>query len=161
MAKNIDWDSIEVHYRAGARALRDIAAEFGVNESAIRKRAKRYGWIRNPAALKRARVNARLADGAQNEARLSPLIDAQWEAEVAQDVQDMVRGLNVSRACLARLEMLAGTEEDPKVIKTIMEAAKTAVETIRRIRGLDNESSSDEGKTVVVIEREVSATAAR
>jgi hypothetical protein len=57
--------------------------------------------------------------------------------------------------------MLAGTEEDPRAIKTIVEAAKIAVETIRRIRGLDNESSSDEGKTVVVIEREVASTAVR
>lgn len=161
MAKNIDWDSIEIHYRAGARALTDIAAEFGTAESSIRKRAKKYGWTRNPEALKRERVSARLAEGARNGARLSAEVDEAWAREVDQDVADMDRGLRVFRRILERLENEVETVRGFKELKVIAEAATVAVMGIRRIRGLDNESSSDEGKTVVVIEREVASTAAR
>ena len=42
-----DWALIERHYRAGVLSLRQVASEGGVVESAIRKRAKRDGWVRN------------------------------------------------------------------------------------------------------------------
>lgn len=43
----IDWPSIELHYRAGTRALRDIGQEFGCTHAAIRKRAIRDRWTRD------------------------------------------------------------------------------------------------------------------
>lgn len=43
----IDWETIEKHYRAGFRSLRDIGNDHGITEAAIRKRAKRDGWTRN------------------------------------------------------------------------------------------------------------------
>lgn len=46
----VDWLSIEKHYRAGIFPLRKIADEYGVTEGAIRKRAKRDGWSRDPSA---------------------------------------------------------------------------------------------------------------
>jgi hypothetical protein len=137
MAKNIDWDSIEIHYRAGARALTDIAAEFGTAESSIRKRAKRYGWTRKPEALKRERVNARLAEGARNGARLSAEVDEAWAREVDQDVADMDRGLRVYRKILERLENEVETVRGFRAMKTIAEAVTVAIAGIRRIRGLD------------------------
>jgi len=41
-----DWEAIETAYRAGALSLREIGAQYGVTEGAIRKRAKRDGWVR-------------------------------------------------------------------------------------------------------------------
>lgn len=46
----VDWESVEREYRIGARSLRDIAAEFGCAESAIRKRAGKESWSRDIAA---------------------------------------------------------------------------------------------------------------
>lgn len=43
-----DWDAIERDFRAGSRAVTSIAAEHGITEGAIRKRAKRDGWVRLP-----------------------------------------------------------------------------------------------------------------
>lgn len=43
----VDWEAVETEYRAGARSLRDIAAEFGCAESAIRKKAGKEGWPRD------------------------------------------------------------------------------------------------------------------
>ncbi|HYE36133.1 hypothetical protein [Methylocaldum sp.] len=137
MARQIDWDSIEVHYRAGAKSIRDVAAEHGVPESTIRTRAKKYGWSRNPAALKRERVNAALAAGAQNAARFGAHVDEAWAREVDADVADMDRGLRVYRKILERLETEVETVRGFRAIKTIAEAVTVAIAGIRRIRGLD------------------------
>ncbi|VXD05841.1 conserved hypothetical protein [Enterobacterales bacterium 8AC] len=42
-----DWEAIESAYRAGVLSLREIGTEYGVTEGAIRKRAKKYGWVRS------------------------------------------------------------------------------------------------------------------
>lgn len=41
-----DWEAIESAYRAGVLSLRDICAQYGVTEGAIRKKAKKLEWVR-------------------------------------------------------------------------------------------------------------------
>ena len=41
-----DWEAIESAYRAGVLSLRDIGAQYGVTEGAIRKKAKKLEWVR-------------------------------------------------------------------------------------------------------------------
>lgn len=41
-----DWEAIESAYRAGVLSLREIGAQYGVTEGAIRKRAKKFDWVR-------------------------------------------------------------------------------------------------------------------
>lgn len=41
-----DWGAIESAYQAGVMSLRDIGAQYGVTEGAIRKRAAKFGWVR-------------------------------------------------------------------------------------------------------------------
>jgi hypothetical protein len=43
----VDWERIEVDYRAGIKSLRELAGEHGLTDGAIRKRAKRDGWVRD------------------------------------------------------------------------------------------------------------------
>ena len=43
---NPDWNVIEASYRAGTMSTRELAAVHGPNESTIRARAKRGGWVR-------------------------------------------------------------------------------------------------------------------
>lgn len=47
-----DWEAIESAYRAGVLVLRDIGEQYGVTEGAIRKRAKKLGWVRKPVRKK-------------------------------------------------------------------------------------------------------------
>jgi len=56
-----DWEAIEREYRAGARSVREIAAEFGVSHTAIQKRAKDHGWTRDLAARVKAKADALVA----------------------------------------------------------------------------------------------------
>lgn len=59
--RTTDWEKIEAEYRAGQASVRQIARLYGVTESAIRDRAKRYGWERG--------VPAQSAQSAQPELR--------------------------------------------------------------------------------------------
>ena len=45
--KVIDWEKIELDYRAGVKSLRQIAGEQDIAESGIRRRAKQYEWVRD------------------------------------------------------------------------------------------------------------------
>jgi len=135
MAGQVDWIAVEGAYRAGTKSLRDIAAEFGTAPSTIKSRAKKNGWVQDATGTKRRIVADRLAGLAQQVAQ-----NAMCEIESAadQDVADMNNGLAVARACLRRLAIIVEQSEDAKEIKVIVEANKAAVETIRRIRGLDD-----------------------
>ena len=57
----IDWEAVELHYRAGIRSLKDIGAEFGVSDAGIIKRAKRYDWERDLRAKIQAKAEAKVS----------------------------------------------------------------------------------------------------
>ena len=59
--KVIDWEALEIQYRAGIRSLKDIGREFGVSDAAIVKRAKRDGWTRDLRAKIHARAEAKVS----------------------------------------------------------------------------------------------------
>ena len=54
--KVTDWELVEKHFRAGILSNVQIAAECGVSEGAIRKRAKRDGWTKDLKAKIKARA---------------------------------------------------------------------------------------------------------
>lgn len=55
--KVIDWEKIELDYRAGVKSLREIAAEHEISDGAIRKRAKRDDWSRDLSAKIKAKAD--------------------------------------------------------------------------------------------------------
>ena len=59
--KQIDWEALEVQYRAGIRSLKNIGAEFGVSDAAIVKRAKRDSWVRDLNAKIMAKADAKVS----------------------------------------------------------------------------------------------------
>ena len=56
MTRVIDWERVEIDYRAGIKTLRDIADEHGISHGAINKRAKRDGWVRDLTAKIQAKA---------------------------------------------------------------------------------------------------------
>lgn len=60
MAKDTDWEAIERAYRPGVVSLREIAREHGVSDTAIRKRAKAEGWVRDLVEKVKARTKDKL-----------------------------------------------------------------------------------------------------
>lgn len=64
-----DWEAIESAYRAGVLSLRDIGDKYGVTEGAIRKRAKKFDWVRK--ASTQVRKNGTQSGTQKNKARTS------------------------------------------------------------------------------------------
>lgn len=85
-ATGVDWEAVERDYRAGQLSNRALAAEHGISESAVRKEAKKHGWIKGEAHAIRARAREKA-----NEKALPRYIEASPErveqlAEVASHV---------------------------------------------------------------------------
>ena len=55
--KAIDWEKIELDYRANVKTLRQIADEHGITHGSINKRAKRDGWARDLSAKIKAKTD--------------------------------------------------------------------------------------------------------
>ena len=149
--EDVDWLAVEAAYRAGVKVLREIAAEHNITEGGIRNRAKKFGWLRDPEGAKGELVKAGVTAGTTQDASQENAGDI-IRQEAAQDIVDMNKGLDVARQCLTALLDAAKAATCPKEIKVIVEANKMAIETIRRIRGLDD--VSDNGPVSIVIRRE-------
>lgn len=52
-----DWERIESDYRAGILSTREIASACGVSHTAINKRAKKDGWVRDLKAKIQAKAD--------------------------------------------------------------------------------------------------------
>lgn len=64
-----DWEAIESAYRAGVLSLRDIGDKYGVTEGAIRKRAKKFEWVRKAGT--QVRKSGTQSSTQKNKARTS------------------------------------------------------------------------------------------
>lgn len=113
----IDWDSIEKHYRAGIRSLKNIGDEFGVSDAAIIKRAKRDGWSRDMKAKIDAKVAEKVSAAAVSaevsaQTKLTERVIVEANANIiasAELVQrsDVILGLDVNRGLLQEIATLS------------------------------------------------------
>lgn len=155
ISKNVDWVSIEGEYRAGVKPVTGIATAHGISHTAINKRAKANGWARDPGATKRQIVEAHFSGGKSSAVsdKVSSLTIETITDAANEDIADMERALRINRHCLLNLEVAAEKAEDPKLLKVIVEATNSAVESIRKIRGLDKPSILGQATTVVTAQR--------
>ena len=133
--KPVDWERIELDYRAGILTLREMAAAGGVTEGAIRKRAKRDEWARDLSAKIKAKADdlvrkEEVRKEVRSETTLSErvLVDAgaQRIADIrmghrsdifrarglANKLLDELEGLTDNRGLFAELGELLRTEDD-------------------------------------------------
>jgi hypothetical protein len=87
------------------------------------------------------------------------------EAEAVQDAADLERALRILRRCLLGLEAAAGDAVEPRDVKAIADAAAATIDSIRRIRGLDDGAKkggfSDDDALAETIARRLEAAGAR
>lgn len=152
----VDWIAVEGAYRAGKLSLREMAEEFYTSEGNIRRIAKKKGWLRDSTGTKRLMVadalsgNALSGNATSGNAthRATQYALRSIEQEAAIDVADMASGLEVARGCIRRLQTLIEQVVEPKDIKIIAESNRIAIETIRRIRGLDDPAQQSQNTVV-------------
>lgn len=119
--KVIDWESVEIQYRAGIRSLKDIGREFDVSDAAIVKRAKRDGWTRDLKAKIHAKAESKVSESlvsaevsAQTKVREREVIEA--NAVAIADVRlahrrDIRRSRELTNKLLDELEGLTDNRE--------------------------------------------------
>lgn len=119
--KVIDWESVEIQYRAGIRSLKDIGREFDVSDAAIVKRAKRDGWTRDLRAKIHAKAESKVSESlvsaevsAQTKVREREVIEA--NAAAIADVRlahrtDIRRSRSLANKLLEELEGLTDNRE--------------------------------------------------
>lgn len=151
----IDWLSIETEYRKGLESNRKLGDRFGVSEASIRRRAKKYGWVKDGSKVKRERVKAYFTGQPAPEHVDQPqaVIEAIEDA-ANDDIRDMDLGLDNARLALQMvnktLRALKQDEQacrllmlDAKNLKQLTETNRLNIDTIRRIRGLDDPAEHD------------------
>lgn len=83
-----DWAAIEVEYRKGAMSVRALAAEHGLSDTAIRKKANNLGWERDLAEKIHQKAEALVrAKEVRTQVRANKRITEKREIEVAATIQ--------------------------------------------------------------------------
>ena len=86
----VDWEAVEREYRVGLRSLRDIGAEFGVSEGAIRKKAKVESWDRD--------LSAKIASKAEALVRKAEVRSEVRNESSASEAEMVLAGANLQAA---------------------------------------------------------------
>ncbi len=116
--RNIDWEAVEREYRAGVRSLRDIAAEFGCVESAIRKKAGNEYWSRDISAKVKQKADelvrkAEVRSEVRSRGAVSEREQIQASASmIADKVINQREDIRRARATVQRLWALVDVELD-------------------------------------------------
>lgn len=126
MTKQVDWHRVEIEYRANKLSLRDIGKEFGVSESAIRKKAKTENWQRDLSQYVSKRTQEKLVRRAVKDKEAS---DTEVVEEIsdrnAQIVESHRADIKTARGCAAILldELLDGTKNYERLDELIEQQA--------------------------------------
>lgn len=133
-------------------SLRAIADAFGGSPSGILKKAKQNGWTQDPTGMKREIVKSLIAgisSGAQGSAQ--ECTKTIIYAEANKDAEYMGDCLGVAVKAVGKLNGMIDDASEPRDIKIIVEANKSAMETIRRIRGLDEPTETPPNDTMQIV----------
>lgn len=115
---DIDWNGIEIAYRAGIKSLKAIGTEFGISNAGVLKRAQREGWTRDLSArikaATEAKVNATLVNAPLTAIREDQVVEAgaNLQAEVVlSQRKDIKRSRELGVKLFAELEAMTDSKE--------------------------------------------------
>lgn len=118
--KAIDWEAVEIQYRAGIRSLKDIGSEFGVSDAGILKRVKRDGWTRDLKGKIQSKADAKVSEALVSaevsaETRVTEKLTIEVEATIQARIRllhrkDVGRSRKVVMSLLDELELACGPE---------------------------------------------------
>jgi len=113
-AKKIDWERIEIEYRAGLLSVREIAKSHGITHGAINKRCKRDGWVKDLQAKIKAKADELVSKRevsalVSKEVATSERILIESNASVIADIR-MAHRTDIKRARLLAMELMMELE---------------------------------------------------
>jgi hypothetical protein len=129
--KKADWLAVKLEYINSSKSIRQVAEEFGVGESAAKKRSTNEGWD-----AERKRQSKKVTDAAQ---KVTVVTRAQ---ELAKFNEDDVR---VAKAIRAKAAGMLQSAKSPSEIRALALAFDTAQKIGRLALGAttDNTGHSD------------------
>lgn len=148
-----DWLTIETEYRAGVLSLNAISAKHRVPESTIRSRAKVKGWARDPEGVMRSMVAAKVS-GLDELKNKDPKIGAREAIKRAADAagEDMLLAVGNARIALRKvMDLMSDQQVFARDLSILVDTNSKAMETIRRILGLDAATDEQHGGVVINI----------
>lgn len=172
--KPVDWEAVERLYRAGVMSVRAIAAEHGITEGAIRRKARENGWERDLSAKVAEKVRSDLVrEEVRKQKRVlsreseREIVDAAATAVVqivTNHRQDIGKARATANALLAELQ----AANEPELQALIAEAGKalatasgdaTLEQLVRKAMSLNSRAGTLQSlvnslKTLVGLERE-------
>jgi len=162
----IDWESVEIQYRAGIRSLKDIGKEFGVSAPAILKRAKRDDWVRDLGAKIRAKAEAKVNAAqvnasvntrkAVNESAVVEAVSTQQANVAISQREDISRTRGLFQKLLAELEQTTENRELFEALGELMQAqadsaaAEKLNQIYRKVIGLQGRITSGKELTLML-----------
>ena len=108
--KQIDWELVEKHYRAGKLSIREIGRQCGCDEKQVRRRAKAEGWYRDLSEKINEAVRSKVVRSSvrteNNAASDREIIEANAEAILKirlEQRQDITRAKRLTLSMLSEL----------------------------------------------------------
>lgn len=172
--KAVEWDLVEVDYRAGIKSLKLMGTEYGVSDAGILKKAKKEGWTRDLSAKIREKAAAKVSAAAvsaevslQTRAYEAQIVEA--NATLQSDIilahrKDVQRSRALTMALLNELEVQT---DNLDLLEQLREALHSPNENgvdkrdelFRKVTSLSSRSSTmktlaDSLKVLIGLERE-------
>ncbi len=132
----VDWELVEREYRAGLKTLRQIGEEHGVSHTAIQKKARQWGWVRDLSERIQQKAKNKIARqvvarSVSRERELSDTETVEAYSDVLASVdmiqrQDLRLAIDNSRRQLQELVILS----DPKFRDTLEAIAEAIAEAM-------------------------------
>jgi hypothetical protein len=127
--KSIDWERVEIDYRAGTLSVREIGAKYGVSHTAVGKHASAGEWTRDLKAKIKARADAKVSKAmVSTEVAMATKVTENLRIEVESQVQARIRLAH--RADIAKYRALGQklfTELEADVAKAATLASRVKV----------------------------------
>ena len=123
--KVIDWEKIELDYRAGIKSLRQIAGEHDIAESGIRRRAKQYEWARDLSEKIKAKADDIVRkESVRTKTTISEKDTIDANANEVASVRlahrkDIQRSRKIAMSLFDELEMMVG-QENVKLLEMLV-----------------------------------------
>lgn len=170
----IDWEAVEMQYRAGLRSLKDIGKEFGVSDAGIIKRAKVHGWDRDLSAKIKAKADAKVSAlqvsaevSAKRRATEAEVVNASAQAIVIVKMAhraDITRQRRLVNSLMTELEAVTDNPElfatlgelmespDERGVDKLKDAYKRVISMSQRITGI--KTLAEALRILIALERE-------
>ena len=138
--RTIDWERIELDYRAGILTLREIASAHGVSHTSVKKRATRDGWDRNLTQRILEKADALVSKDQVSKVSKPTELETVQAAALAIAAVKMAHRKDTSKLREIVSGLIAELETYDDDLKIRLSCAKTATETMALLVRVESEA---------------------